>query len=163
MDKYGTQSLNHVSVIQTTLGMVISVKDLQTAQEIEFMTEIIKFVFALMDFIGMVTLVLLKHHVVADKPGMIPHSNAIVQLLLIGMEAVVFTVLMEKFGILILKHVYVKQELNGITNFAQLFRIVKEELFGIKTLGLVNAQPQQFGVEHIVWLILVQVDKFGTM
>jgi len=163
MGRCGTQLLNHVFVIQTILGMVISVKDLQIVLEIEFMIEIIKFVFALMDSIGMVTLVLLKLLAVVDKLGMILHSNAIVQLLSIGMEVTVFTVLTVKFGILIQKHVSVKQVLNGTINFVRLFRIVKEELFGIKILGLVNVQLQQFGVEHIVWLTLAQVDKFGIM
>jgi len=81
--------------------MVISVKDLQIVLEIEFMIEIIKFVFVLMDSIGMTTLVLLKLLAVVDKLGMILHSNAFVQLLSIGMEVTAYSVLMAKFGILI--------------------------------------------------------------
>jgi len=143
--------------------MVIFVKDLQIVLEIEFMIEIIKFVFALRDSIGMGTPVLLKLLAAVDKPGMILHSNAIALLLSIGMEVIAFIAPMAKFGILIQRHVSVKQVLNGTINFVQLFKIVKEELFGTKILGLVNAQQQQFGVEHTVWLILAQVDKFGIM
>ncbi len=101
-----------------TLGMEISVRNQCCAQEEEFGTEIIKFASVLTVKLGMEQLVLSENHVVVERIGMIQVYNAIAQLDLIGMAALVFTALMVKSSIPQHDHVSVNLALNGTINFA---------------------------------------------
>jgi hypothetical protein len=48
-------------------------------------------------------------------------------------------------------------------NSVLLYKTVKVELSGIKTLGLVNVLQLLSGITYIVWLILVLEVKYGIM
>lgn len=59
-----------------------------------------------------------ENHVVVERIGMIQVYNAIVQLVSIGMAALVFTAPMVKSSILQLDHAFANLALNGTINFA---------------------------------------------
>lgn len=90
-------------------------------------------------------------------------SNVTVLLPLIGMEQIVFFVLMARSGTKVHKHVAVVQELNGMVTFVLSFKVVMEECFGIKILGHVNVQLRLFGMGDFVWPILVLEDRSGML
>jgi hypothetical protein len=123
----------------------------------------IKYAFAQMDKDGMELLVLLDNLVAVENNGMIQVYNVIVQLHSTGMEELVFSVQMVEYGIQLPDHVFVKLVLNGMDNSVLLYKTVKVELSGIKTLGLVNVLQLLSGITYIVWLILVLEVKYGIM
>jgi hypothetical protein len=144
-------------------GMEISVNANKIVLVEEYITHNIKFVSVLMVKHGMELHVLLNNHVAVKNNGMIQVYNASVQLVLTGMVELAFFVQMEKFGILQQDHVFVKLVLNGMDNSVLLYKTVKVELSGIKTLGLVNVLQLLSGITYIVWLILVLEVKYGIM
>ena len=163
MDKFGIKLLRHVYVRTIMSGTETSVNINKTAQVQEFTILNIKFVFAPMDKPGMVPPVLQNKNVVVENNGMIQVFNVIAQLLSTGMVELVFSVQVEKYGTQLQDHVFVKLVLNGMVNSAHLFKAVKVDQSGTKTLGLVNVLQQLFGTTCIVWLILAMEVKFGIM
>lgn len=163
MVKFGIELLKHVYVKITLLGMVTSVNVNKTVQVVDYIILNIKYAFAQMDKDGMELLVLLDNLVAVENNGMIQVYNVIVQLHSTGMEELVFSVQMVEYGIQLPDHVFVKLVLNGMDNSVLLYKIVKVELSGIKTLGLVNVLQLLSGITYIVWLILVLEVKYGIM
>jgi hypothetical protein len=163
MVKFGIELLKHVYVKITLLGMVTSVNVNKTVQVVDYIILNIKYAFAQMDKDGMELLVLLDNLVAVENNGMIQVYNVIVQLHSTGMEELVFSVQMVEYGIQLPDHVFVKLVLNGMDNSVLLYKTVKVELSGIKTLGLVNVLQLLSGITYIVWLILVLEVKYGIM
>ncbi len=143
--------------------MEISARECPTAAEEEFITKIIKFVYAQMDKLGMELHALSDSHAAVENNGTIQAYNVIALQDLIGMVEHAFSVLMVRYGIHQQDNVSARLVLNGIINFVLSFKTAKEEQFGIKILGHANAPQQQFGTIFIVWQILVLEDKFGTI
>jgi hypothetical protein len=163
MVKFGIELLKHVYVKITLLGMVTSVNVNKTVQVVDYIILNIKYAFAQMDKDGMELLVLLDNLVAVENNGMIQVYNVIVQLHSTGMEELVFSVQMVEYGIQLPDHVFVKLVLNGMDSSVLLYKTVKVELSGIKTLGLVNVLQLLSGITYIVWLILVLEVKYGIM
>ena len=96
-----------------------------------------------------------------ERYGTKHHLNVIVPQDLTGMAPIVSSASMDKVGINNKKNVLVGKELNGMDTFVLSFKNALGDLFGIKTHGHANAWLQQFGMETIVWKILVLVEESG--
>jgi hypothetical protein len=144
-------------------GMVISVKVNKIVLVEEYTIPNIKFAYVLIVKHGMELHALISNHVAVENNGIIQVYNVIVQLDSTGMEELVFSVQMVEYGIQLPDHAYVKLVLNGMDNSVLLYKTVKVEQSGTKTLGLVTVLQLLFGIMYIVWLILALVVKYGIM
>ena len=97
--------------------MEIIVKSKFNVQEEEFIIKQFNNVFVKVMNFGMVLLVWFNLNVVVVKYGTKLLSNVIAHQTLIGMEQIVYFVLMERYGIKPEINVFVEKELNGMDNF----------------------------------------------
>ena len=172
MEKYASfvlmasNGMKEIKVVIAPLGifgMVIIVKKELYVQEIEFIIRMLINAYVRMVNFGMEWVVWFSQIVVVEKFGILHLFSVIAHLHSIGMEEIVSSVLMEKFGINLQANVNVEKELNGMANFVLLFKIVMEEWFGIKILGLVNVLVSWSGMEDSVLLIHAKTVKFGII
>ena len=158
MEKFGVFIASVVFAHKLLSGLVLSVLLLTLVQVVKsIMLGINAFVQVII--IGMEIVVFIPH-VLGVKVGKELNVYALPIKTLMGI--CVFNVLMDKFGILMIKNVNVKMDINGILNIVKELMNVPETVFGILHMSNAFALKEAIGVDmHASLYHLVMEGNFG--